>query len=569
MYNTNNNWKLVTYRNYNSILLAYKKLIPILEHVKILESNYDLSNHSINFLPIVNTLKNDIQSKISTLPIKRSKRGIINAGGSILRSLFGTMDNDDRKQISHLIKSVQNKEIKIEDLLERQIHVTTEAMDVYNTTIRELYNNNVIINQTLKKFQNIVYSTKTDLIHLENHQTITELYEYIINNLIIINDKLEELVNAIDSSYSGLLPVNILNHNNLIKELCKSPQVSKFVEWPSVSNIHNIIKTSQFNAYLDDLTFVSIIEIPLIDDDVLNVYQILSLPKQDNYTISKSNTYNGTYLYHTLLVQNKYIAITKDGRFYTTLEELSTCKTYTSSKLICNSLIIHDENAEPTCETAILKHDNTNYNIYCKIMTTRGNFKIIKHLRKNTWLLLFTDSVNIIEVCNNNGSTTNKFSGTGILTIPENCITTVHTTKLKSESQTKFEIKLQLPEIKIDIMDEVYNHPLIKHIEEVTIKPIQNGNLNLDKLNPAAYEMKNIHRELEKIRQYDPPNSYMHTNHILIYIITISIVGYVIYRCCCNNRVIAPILGHCKSSRCPGRRQRRAEDIEMEPQEDE
>ncbi|KAG7296605.1 hypothetical protein JYU34_020416, partial [Plutella xylostella] len=225
--------------------------------------------------------------------------------------------------------------------------------------------------------------------------------------------------------------------------------------------------------------------IPLVDEEPFFGYQILSLPMKDNLS-----------LYHTLLVQNKYVGLTRDRRFYSTFEDLSSCNEYNTDRLICQSMIVHDANAEPICETSILRQENDLYNQHCNIMSTKGEFRVIHRLRKNTWLIIYSDKVNIIEDCGHNFTST-KFQGAGILTLENYCTATIQTTKLKGEGET--ETKIRIPDLKIDIISEINNHPLIDRVAEVELEHTKYNNIKLDNLDNAANQMKNIKSELERI----------------------------------------------------------------------
>lgn len=275
---------------------------------------------------------------------------------------------------------------------------------------------------------------------------------------------------------------------------------------------------------------------------------MLSLPEKDNQSS----------LYHTLLVRSKYVGLTRDRKFYVTLDDLSTCKDYDSKRYVCKSLIIHDENADPICETSILHQDKEKYNQLCNIMTTKGNFKIIHRLTRNKWLLLYTDPINIVEGCGKKFSTT-KLEGAGVLTLNEQCTATLQSTKIHGEGE--IETKLKLPEMKIDIIEQIYNHPQVKNLPDIEIKPVNYNHAKLNDLKAEAQQMADINQELSRVNYKNDGFNQQHS--ILLYIISICVIGYIIYRCCCIAYEIAPAQC-CHSLRCPGRRRRQTEDIEMQ-----
>lgn len=77
--------------------------------------------------------------------MKRTKRGLINPLGSVFRSLLKTIDNDDRRQISEMIRNVVRNGESVKTLVNIQIQITTSVKESFNKTLNSvLYNEHVI-----------------------------------------------------------------------------------------------------------------------------------------------------------------------------------------------------------------------------------------------------------------------------------------------------------------------------------------------------------------------------------------------------------------------------------------
>lgn len=114
----------------------------------------------------------------------------------------------------------------------------------------------------------------------------------------------------------------------------------------------------------------------------------------------------------------------------------------------------------------------------------------------------------------------------------------------------------------IDIIEEIYKNPLVRNLPDVKIQSVNYNNAKLSDLKAEAQQMADIKQELNRISYSS--NGLNQQSSILLYVIAICIVGYIIFRCCCTNNDVTPTHGFCRSLRCPGRRTRRVDDIEMQ-----
>lgn len=143
-------------------------------------------------------LKNKIMSinqKIKILNNGRQKRGLINQVGTVGKWLFGSMDNEDRKQIDQHIQNIEKGMDETIQTINEQVHVN----DYFNRTLH------------------LLLSTENAIVRKRNDETNT-LNEILkeqrrldaVLKLQILEDKIDILLDNIASIKNGILHPGIL-----------------------------------------------------------------------------------------------------------------------------------------------------------------------------------------------------------------------------------------------------------------------------------------------------------------------------------------------------------------------
>lgn len=148
---TNDHWNVITYIDLSHIQ-------PHLENVEILfnqVSKYcdsavssQVRNDCLNSLSSLKLQHNNNVQKFSSISyfvqvneIKRPKRGLIDAGGSLLKTFFGTLDTDDANKFTNAINKVQSDEKQLTLLMRDNIHVIKSTISTFNNTMSKVKEN--------------------------------------------------------------------------------------------------------------------------------------------------------------------------------------------------------------------------------------------------------------------------------------------------------------------------------------------------------------------------------------------------------------------------------------------
>lgn len=266
-------WKLV-------IGVDTSNINPRLESIRKTYSEvYHLCHHCAEEFQI-NVLHNrinrvaDLQLTLhQILGAAREKRGILNIIGTISKTLFGTLDDNDMEIINQefdklyadqkiITGSINNQTRIMKTLLNSASH----DLQILNNESGKLINQlNKMINSTNINAQNILMVNMITLCSI----AIEEISEDI--NLII---------NAVNDGKHGILHPQILTPNILIKELQKIEEENN-VKYPIrliPQNYQHIVDISEITVSITNKNLIYILKVPEIEQPNLQTLHLIPIP---------------------------------------------------------------------------------------------------------------------------------------------------------------------------------------------------------------------------------------------------------------------------------------------------
>lgn len=121
---------------------------PLSAHSPLLALERGFRYEYATLQQMVSQYVNQVSDLVSLLPRRRLKRGLIDAGGHVLKYLFGTMDSSDFENTNNRLNSLN-------DVTKEIIHNSNDQVTVLNGMQSELVSHAKTINQiisTLKKY---------------------------------------------------------------------------------------------------------------------------------------------------------------------------------------------------------------------------------------------------------------------------------------------------------------------------------------------------------------------------------------------------------------------------------
>lgn len=182
-----NDWNLVTYIDLKLFDNKLKLIEKTYDESKLLCSTTNDFTHLTScktFLAILEKIKPNLfqtEKTLKTITAKpRAKRAWFNLLGSALKTVFGTLDQNDALFYNNAINNIDQNEKHYLNLLEQQVQVIKSTITNFNQTISGMDKNKELLNSNFKKIANITSDLNKKYFNLELKQSLEEHFNLLI-----------------------------------------------------------------------------------------------------------------------------------------------------------------------------------------------------------------------------------------------------------------------------------------------------------------------------------------------------------------------------------------------------
>lgn len=437
------------------------------------------------------TIKEMVGKEMKT----RQKRGWFNAMGSIFKTVFGILDQNDAETYNSAINNITTNENHLLSLFKQQIHVVQSTITNFNSTITNMQRNKDIFNENFAKIKNLTQLINENYFNLELKQTVEEHLSL-----------LTLLISELEREYSGLIDAILLAKNNqlhpmlmsprkLIGELLKTtshlPPGTSYplpVEYRSAYRFLDIINIQYFST---ENRIVFIISVPLISQTNFLLYNLIALP-----ILSPNNHYV------FILPNFDYLAVSENRNVYTILKNTDTCISISEFDLICDLREpIFSVKAQTICEIEILLTNPKQIPIACDTRLMNTQLEIWHKLKRtNTWIFVLSKPTDVTLNCEHPEVKNLLLSHTGIISIGSDCKIYTSVTTISAESEKLLENTFKAAAIPKFPLEENCCLNKIKN-KSIKIEFIPGQAINLDKesLKVSSHKLENLEILADKI----------------------------------------------------------------------
>lgn len=470
-----------------------------------------------NMLQPLEALYNDIQRDFKSIShiISNSvaKRSAWFAGvGTVFKHIFGTMDEDDAENYKNAMLALYNNDKKLANSITKTIMVSQSAISNMNNSLHEINMNQAklsdVIDQLTLSFRNV-----TKIINVMSFKAkLSSVFNILQSNLLTLSFKVEDLLNSILFVKSNTLHPSMLTPNQMYNDIVNNLKIiPKHRDFPvslDINSIHTLINVAELVCYYLDNKLMFIIKLPLVSLLEYNVYRNIPLPTPHSTSIS-----NMTNSFALILPSDNFLALSKDKSTYTYLKDLSNCKNIFLTTYLCEINDIHTVLDNPSCEIEIITKALSSIPKNCPYRFISGHVHIWHKLNNNKWIFVLSKPAKLSLECNSVVTDT-IIVGTGVLTIPPECIAFSGNVKLVS----KFYPKIKIPYISSDfniIGDNCCTLSIFNKIKlNIPVSKIEN--VNLDNLK----QFKSVTDEVvQDLKTLESPNNFI--NNVSFPIISI------------------------------------------------
>lgn len=481
----------------------------LIKEFLVINDKYDLlklhlknfSKYNVEFYNsyiITDNLKQKINNQLNNIiPTKsRKKRALINALGSIIKSITGNLDQNDAEYLDNNINILKQNQDNLKFVLEKKMTLLDKSISYFQESIKNISHNQKILESRINQIIDTIHTVEIEETNIFEFYRIYVVFSQISMYYQNIYDTLENIGNAINFAKLNTFHSSIINTNSFLNELKfinENLNSEKLPFEPIMENILRLENTLNIKSYVKNNEIFFIIEVPLVEKQPYDLFKLFPLPirfNKDKYKLIVPN-------FEYLLINDIHFGYSNQP-----------CKRISLTDFLCNH--IHSENyySNTPCEVQLLKYQNNISD--CNTILVNINNMQIQNIDENKWILITNNNVIGIEQCEDKQ---NKilFNGTYLLELGFPCSLKLGDVIIKSFKNVKHIFQnIPLPNIDIDIR----NRTLYKEVKLVNL-----NNINFNKLDSLQKEI-NL-QKYENLKLMNIPIYYNRTSFwtVLLYII--------------------------------------------------
>ena len=447
---------------------------------------------------------------------ERTKRGLFNIVGSVIKTITGNLDSSDAKTYDEAIEKVEKDEKETAKLLRDQIQVVKTTITNFNETITNLrktentFNKNIeILENYTKNTDKFEYSLKMSL-DIHKHLSFLEL------NCERLTTELNSLTYAISLAQANILSDKIITPDQLIKELRKTQNdIPQGVNYPyplEKQYGYAFFKILTLNVYFYNNKLVFVIKNPLVLETEFNLYKLLPLPVPDN---------NNNYFF--IQPSIKYIALSHSRTQFTNIHNIKDCKLTILNTYICQTYepIYMTYNEQNICEIKLLLTVGK-IPKECDIRVIKLKQQIWNKLEnKNEWLYVLPEPTHITITCKIDKPYDLILNNSGIITLNNSCKAYTPTAILRTHNTFQSNYTAYIPPIQLQNDDCCIN----KTFKIPILQKLKFPHTNIADLDVASHRLDEIAKLTEDlINDNHKDNINYYTSYIKYSLLTILTV---------------------------------------------
>ncbi|XP_023216890.1 uncharacterized protein LOC111619421 [Centruroides sculpturatus] len=377
----------------------------------------------------------EIKTLITLQPSQKKRTGLIDAGGKILKFLFGTATSEDIKTLNDKISKVNHRNEGIIHLLRSQTTLLNDILNISKTNRHQIY----VLFKRQESFRELMNLYRYELAF----EIILRMIEFSIQEF---HFQLVELREAIDILEQGRLSIYFISREIMLRTL-RDIQL----QLPEGYVMIEPIKPDTLFKYYQWITTI-VVALP----GKLRIFAKIPLITRsgyfDMYEIVKFPTYIPT-LKTFFQFQTEYpiIALSMDRQSYMLLQrfELTMCKI--DHFPICSLNIPIQRFPQESCEYALFNEIETQVKDLRNRQIVARYAPIFKKIdRQGTWIYFTPKPLTITIRCPTRPqkspyiSTTHKLNNTGIINLPNACTGYLPGIILTSHFQRQSTLQLEI-----------------------------------------------------------------------------------------------------------------------------
>lgn len=341
----------------------------------------------------LNSKINLILSKINMFESSRSKRGLINGLGSVIKSISGNLDYTDALKYENAINTLRNNEHKLELEINNHVSLNSKFISHNFEIIGNIISNQDKMNKALNLILDSNASRDTDLIK----------YAHFAQHLLILGDNIEDLYEELQNLENTLTFIRasstpyflfsldeIKNMLSKLRILYSNDEILDI----EIRHFYEVIKLGYF--YLGK-QIVLVIKVPIVVSSTYDLYKLSLVPNRNH---------------ETLIPPSPFVAFSSSDHRY-----IETECPKANSIYLCESLPSLQIQSKPDCIQHLIAHQELQPN--CKLTPVTLTTEALEALDDKHYTLSFPVPTKVKISCGQEQYRT--LQGSYLAVIPLNC----------------------------------------------------------------------------------------------------------------------------------------------------
>ena len=442
---------ILQYLESDNVTIDIKDLIPFYEIMQ-LRSSLQITKQEVNNLKLL-------------LPTTRSRRGVINGIGSVMKFLFGTMDDDDLQAINSKINSLDNQSdvlVHVEDEKLTYIKKLTSEVDENSKAIKSIAST---LKSTIEEVKSTNFSIWTEIIQLKRklqyQARISSLFRDVEMTLHLVNKQLVQMQEALDVTATGHLSSMLLTPVKLYETLReivpKLPADLSLLTEVELDKVYSYYRLARVHAVSIQNMIRLIIELPLQSfDRHFELFSVNDLPYYDNALMQ----------FVVVKGEANYFAISSDRQLHVSLEDnqLRDCSTPPYEVCSIRVPLLFTSESE-SCLHAMFIGDDVKAQKYCRraVVPSYTTSTLYQGPNGDYWVYSVPEATRVTWRCIRPNSITKlsklimqTINGTGVMSNTRNCYIYSKYFKLLPHSIGQTYVKTKIDTIVVPSVKKIF-----------------------------------------------------------------------------------------------------------------
>jgi len=383
---SNDQWRVavnVNLSTYYEILSTVKSdLLAVEQQRKEFTATSELKEIEL----FVQILEDKLHDFYQILPRPDPRRGLLNLGGNILKTIFGTTTVSDVHELHGVLDDLQNRNSDIVHSLTNQLTYIKKVADTASLNTESIANLSSIVKDSIIQSHDKYQQFTRDLLWLNftflGQSTIYTAVRQMEFTLLQLTQQLDEIFDAIQLEISGNLSMKLISPSSLQSILrnitLHLPEGYELIAGTRTEDIHQYYKLSKVSIVANSHSLKLVLLTPLKSaDHSFTLYKIITLPER----ISSDKFVQYAVDYPYLAVQ-----VSQPGYIPFTERDYSRCVSSSNTACPLDSAIFNKQSL--TC-AASLFFQSPNRQHLCKrnLLLNHRQSTMIQH--RNVWIYYF------------------------------------------------------------------------------------------------------------------------------------------------------------------------------------